>query len=457
MGEPACYQRKQLRRPAGSGDSHLALGNPPGGTSGRDGHGTGTSYTGPTPIVPHLHGSHTYDWSDGYPEAWFLPAAANIPAGYATTGTFYGPDSTASQNTIGLPWGNGYSVYQYTNDQAATTLWYHDHTLGMTHCNVESGLAGFYLLRGGSADLPSGVLPGPAPRAGDPAGTSYYEIPIVIQDKSFNPDGTIVPQVDFFGNTITVNGKTWPSLPVEARRYRFRILNGSMVRTYVLKIASNPTATRRPPPRCRSGRSARTAASSRPDATRRTADTASERCDVIVDFTNVAVGTSLYLINEGPDTTFASLSDPPADPSTTGQVMQFTVAVRTSADKSAPPSQLSLPAPPQQGTPSATIKVALIPNNGVDQLGTVSAAEPHGEAVERPGHRDHDRGQTVNWEIYNTYGNQAHPVHLHLVEFQILNRQPFTGQNPVQLTGSPVLPSAREQGAKDTVMAPSRR
>ena len=218
--------------------------NPPGGTSGRDGHGTGTSYTGPTPIVPHLHGSHTYDWSDGYPEAWFLPAAANIPAGYATTGTFYGPDSTASQNTIGLPWGNGYSVYQYTNDQAATTLWYHDHTLGMTHCNVESGLAGFYLLRGGSADLPSGVLPGPAPRAGDPAGTSYYEIPIVIQDKSFNPDGTIVPQVDFFGNTITVNGKTWPSLPVEARRYRFRILNGSMVRTYVLKIASNPTATR---------------------------------------------------------------------------------------------------------------------------------------------------------------------------------------------------------------------
>ena len=179
---------------------------------------------------------------------------------------------------------------------------------------------------------------------------------------------------------------------------------------------------------------------------------------MIVDFTNVAVGTSLYLINEGPDTTFASLSDPPADPSTTGQVMQFTVAVRTSADKSAPPSQLSLPAPPQQGTPSATIKVALIPNNGVDQLGTVSAAgNLTAKLWSDPVTEIMTAGQTVDWEIYNTYGNQAHPVHLHLVEFQILNRQPFTGQNPVQLTGSPVLPSAREQGAKDTVMAPSRQ
>ena len=179
---------------------------------------------------------------------------------------------------------------------------------------------------------------------------------------------------------------------------------------------------------------------------------------MIVDFTNVAVGTSLYLINEGPDTTFASLSDPPADPSTTGQVMQFTVAVRTSADKSAPPSQSVLFAcTAAAGHSIGHHQGRLISNNGVEQLGIVSAAgnltaklwsDPVAEIM--------TAGQTVDWEIYNTYGNQVHPVHLHLVEFQILNRQPFTGQNPVQLTGSPVLPSAREQGAKDTVMAPGR-
>jgi bilirubin oxidase len=143
-------------------DWHWA--NPPGGTNGEDGHGTGTTYTGPTPIVPHLHGTHTYHWSDGYPEAWFLPAASNIPNGYATVGSRYNEYNGNSQSTIGVPWGAGYSVYQYTNDQAATTLWYHDHALGVTHGNVQAGLAGFYLLRGGSGDLPTGTLPGPAPR-----------------------------------------------------------------------------------------------------------------------------------------------------------------------------------------------------------------------------------------------------------------------------------------------------
>jgi FtsP/CotA-like multicopper oxidase with cupredoxin domain len=76
----------------------------------------------------------------------------------------------------------------YPNDQRAATLWYHDHTLGMTRLNEYAGPACFYLVRGGSSDLPVGTLPGPAPALGDPPGMSYYEIPIAIHDRSFNAD-----------------------------------------------------------------------------------------------------------------------------------------------------------------------------------------------------------------------------------------------------------------------------
>ena len=79
----------------------------------------------------------------------------------------------------------------------ATTLWYHDHTLGMTRVNVYAGPAGFWLLRGGPGDAvlttkgKAAVLPGPAPALGDAPGMNYYEIPIVIQDRSFNADGSL--------------------------------------------------------------------------------------------------------------------------------------------------------------------------------------------------------------------------------------------------------------------------
>src|SRR5439155_26515522 len=123
-------------------------------------------------------------------------------------------------------------------DKRATALWYHDHGLGMTRLNIYAGLTGMYLLRGGSGDLPAGVLPGPAPRPGDPAATAYHEIALVIQDRSFNADGSLffptsrdffgdVPaggpyspvtdtppmwNPEFFGTTIVVHGNTWPAL-----------------------------------------------------------------------------------------------------------------------------------------------------------------------------------------------------------------------------------------------------
>ncbi|MGH7534597.1 MAG: bilirubin oxidase, partial [Gemmatimonadales bacterium] len=157
-------------------DPTLHWANPPGGEYGRDTRPSfGTTpgrYTGPVPTVPHLHGiERVAQESDGFPEAWFLPDARNVPAGYATTGTYY--DAFKASSALGDLWTPGTAVFQYPNRQRATTLWYHDHTLGLTRANVYAGPAGFYLLRGGDDDAMADQLPGPAPARGDHPGTSY--------------------------------------------------------------------------------------------------------------------------------------------------------------------------------------------------------------------------------------------------------------------------------------------
>ena len=91
--------------------------------------------------MTHVHGAHVGPESDGYPEAWWLPDANNIPAGYATTGTLVNQYGTPTNNTPGV------GSFSYPNDQPSTTLWYHDHTLGMTRNNVYAGPAGFWLIR----------------------------------------------------------------------------------------------------------------------------------------------------------------------------------------------------------------------------------------------------------------------------------------------------------------------
>jgi spore coat protein A len=154
--------------------------NPAGGTAGRDTRPTFAStpdrYTGPVPMVTHVHGSAGVgDESDGYAEAWYLPAAGNIPAGYADNGTWYeffkgkaaGKGYLAPGTTA---WEPGTAVFQYPNSQRASTIWYHDHTLGMTRVNVYAGPAGFFIIRGGPEgdgsvlDSRTGTVPGRPPR-----------------------------------------------------------------------------------------------------------------------------------------------------------------------------------------------------------------------------------------------------------------------------------------------------
>jgi bilirubin oxidase len=468
-------------------DPTLHWANPPGGTDGRDMHPTFTStpgpYTGPVPIVTHLHGGHSAEESDGYAEAWYLPHANNIPAGYARIGSFYEEFKAKFEAKWHQAWPPGTAVFQYQNDQRASTMWFHDHTLGMTRANVYAGPAGFYLVRGGASDLPEGVIPGPAPSLGDPPGTGYYEIPLAVQDRSFNNDGSLfypasreffdgfsgpyIPLSDispiwnaeFFGNTMVVNGRTWPVLSVEPRRYRFRLLNGCNSRFLILKIVSHPMASR-PVTTAVPFWQIGTEGGFLPAPVRldQLLIGPAERADVIVDFTGVPTGTELYLINEGPDEPFGG-GDPgdefeAADPATTGQVMKLAVVPLASTDTSVPPSQLTLPTFTPLGAATATRQVSLNEEDssvleGVGpreaELGTLDASgNPVHLGWDHPITENPALGATEVWEIHN-FTEDAHPIHIHEVQFQVENRQPFEG--------GPRPSESWETGYKDTVIA----
>jgi spore coat protein A, manganese oxidase len=495
-------------------DQTLHWANPPGGPAGTDMHGTDpTPYTGPVPIVTHLHGGHSTEESDGFPEAWYLPAARNIPAGYARAGSFYQRFRAEAQRRLGQAWMPGSALFEYDNDQRAATMWYHDHTLGMTRANVYAGPAGFYLLRGGPADAVGGTLPGPAPALGDPPGTRYYEIPIAIQDRSFNSDGSLfypdsraffegldpaqlqIPFIpdqacdgasdispifnpEFFGNTMVVNGKTWPFLEVERRRYRFRFLNGCNSRFLALKF-EHPAAD---------VWQIGTEGGFLPAPVRiNDLDVQgagpvillgpAERADVIVDFSNVPAGTAFRLLNRAPDEPFGGFppddpEDIAADPATTGQVMQFRVVAATSVDRSTPPNELLLPRIDPLPAVTNTRQVSL---NEVDSetvristgadgnvvldcdggepfgpkaalLGTLVGEVGVPRGWDDPITENPAVGATEVWELHN-FTEDAHPIHIHEILFEVVNREQI--ENGVVRAPEPWEAGAR----KDTVIA----
>jgi spore coat protein A len=471
-------------------DPTLHWANPPGGVTGRDGHpvfhSTPGRYAGPVPTVVHLHGAHVDEEADGYPQAWYLPAARNLPSGYATVGGFYDSFKAAARQRTGVQWGAGNAIYQYRNDQRAATLWYHDHVLGMTRLNVHAGLAGFYLLRGGATDVPAGVLPGPAPARGDAPGVAYHEIPLVVQDRSFNTDGSLffptsrdffgdapaggpfVPFSDvppawnpeFFGDTMLVNGRTWPQLTVEPRRYRFRILNACNARTLVLKLAMDPLVARPAPVAVQWWQiGADGGFLPAPARLDQLLVGPAERADVIVDLTGLPVGTALYLINEGPDMPYGGgtlgVDYAAADPGTTGQVMKLVVGSLKGADPSVPPAHLTLPALGRLGAAGTVRQVSLneldsasFPDSDAPIVGALGTLNSDGAGTPLMWDDDVTEGPSLNatelWEITNTT-EDAHPIHVHLVEFEVVNRENADG---VQRG-----PQPWETGTKDTVIA----
>ena len=493
-------------------DPTLHWANPPGGTDDRDSRPTFTEtpgrYTGPVPLVTHVHGAiGVGDDSDGYAEAWYLPAANDIPAGYATEGTWYAFFAAKAAGAYGVEWGPGFATFQYPNENRASTIWYHDHALGMTRLNVYAGPAGFYVIRGGPAgddavrDSRTGLeasLPGPAPRENDtfPPNKTYREIPIAIQDRSFNTDGSLfypdtreffdgivrdyIPEgefspiwnPEFFGNTIMVNGNTWPFLAVERRRYRFRFLNGCQSRFLILDFNAIPGVEV-----WQIGNEGGFLAAPvnlTADHGNRLLMGLAERADVIVDFGNVPVGNHV-LGNLGPDEPFGGgvpgVDFPVADPDSTGQVMEFRVVPAVGVDDSTPPQFLRLPTITPLPAATLTRQLALIEEagEGVDEeeeelegpiaalLGTVadgvwSAREWADPVTENP-----STGATEIWEMYNATAD-AHPMHIHEIAFEVVNRQEIsvdeeTREVQVAPGSVPIPPEPWETGLKDTVIA----
>lgn len=439
-------------------DPTLHWANPGGGNAGRDQHGhrDRRGYRGPVPQVVHLHGGHSPQESDGHAEAWYLPVARDLPSDFAVCGSAYDEFRSRFAERCGLRWSAGSATFEYANDQAPATLWYHDHTLGVTSQNVYAGPAGFYLL-GGAGDLPDGVLPGPGPAHDDAPDAGYHDIPLMIQDRSFTADGDLLypsghssPGV---GSTIVVNGRTWPSLTVQRRRYRFRLLNASNNRFLLLSVAAHATARPARPvlPVWQIGSDG--GFLPEPVAHERVGLGPAQRVDAIVDFTDVPAGTELYLVNEGPDWAYRGgrpgVDFPPADPRTTGQVLRFVVTDATGPDPSVPPEHLRLPVRPRlpaadrvrrlslnerMSGPSGSMTMLL---GTLDERGRGRPMRWSDPATEQP-----TLGATEVWEVRN-FTRLVHPIHLHQAQFEVLGRG-HSGR---------ARPGSGERGWMDTVLA----
>jgi spore coat protein A len=399
---------------------------------------TGTDYTieeNGVPVVTHLHGGHSEAASDGTPDQWFTPNFA----------------------LKGEDWVK--ETFTYANDQEATTLWYHDHAIGVTRLNVNAGLAGFYLLRDPATEatlnLPSGK----------------YEVGLAIQDRMFTADGqlywpstleefyseeeiegmsedvprtnTILPE--FMGDHILVNGEAWPYLDVEPRKYRFRLLNGSDSRVYTLRLSGNTVITQI------GGDQGYLPA---PVTMTQLTIAPGERADVVIDFAGMA-GQTLIMKNN------AKIPFPngaAADPRTVGQIMAFRVGSTVTKPDAPIPGTLANITTPQQTGPTRKLALfemtdqygRLLPQLGTVQDGAQMFHDPASEIIRL--------GDTEVWEVYNNTGD-THPIHLHLVKFKVLSRQKFTAtvdpetgaMSGIKLLGKSRAPAANEAGWKDTV------
>jgi spore coat protein A len=439
------------------------------------------------PAVAHLHGGDSAYLSDGLPDAWATPFEGQ-EGGTAPNG---GPILAPQQGRLFA------KPYTYENLQEAATLWYHDHALGITRTNVYMGLAGFYILRDANENAlrDTGVLP-----------KHPYEVPIVIQDRMFTADGSLfypstaqgnLPQPthlpEFFGNAILVNGKTWPKLDVEPRKYRLRMLNGSDSRFYDMRFEIFAKGAQIEPGK---GTPVRVLVigdelglldtPAAPELTARPgipgvpgvlAIGPGERYDVIVDFTGLPQGTRVVITN-----TARSPYPDGAKPENklTDRLMAFDVTLPLNEEvpeatvdigtnlrpQSGPlpiPSTLNVPVRRIllfEGTDALgrlqTMLGPVDPDPATGQVGTLTFKDP---ITERPA-----LDSTEIWEFYNTTVD-AHPLHMHLVDFRILDRQTFTGTltpkvnsdgsngailSDIVKTGSPLPVSAWEAGKKDT-------
>lgn len=357
-------------------------------------HGAGPGEPEVRTIV-HVHGARVPPESDGYPENWYTP---------------------------------GKSVFSfYPNQQEATTLWYHDHAMGITRLNILAGLFGLYLVRDeaeNALDLPSGE----------------YEFPLILYDRSFRADGQLHYPVssnpakpwvsEFFGDAILANGTLFPFVDVEPCQYRIRFLNASNSRFLYLSLSSGQ-------PLWQIGTDQGLLAA--PVGLKRLTLAPGERADVILKFQEQA-GQHIVLTNDN------------------YTILQFRVAGESSTRGHAIPAQLRTLSKMEETQAVRTRLLTL--GGGGDPDDPTSMFQP----MLLNGARWHDpvtESPTLNtveiWSLINLT-DDSHPIHLHLVRFQILDRRPFDlfiylNERRLVYTADAVPPDENEVGWKDTVRA----
>ena len=446
----------------------------------------------------HLHGGHVPWISDGGPFHWFTPngtTGASVPPGG------WLPD----------PGGGGLTNdYWYPNDQSARLMWYHDHAVGNTRLNAYAGLATAYILRDPAENtlVASGAIPAREvplvfqDKIFDESGQLWY--PDTYNQLFFGPPAAAdlsLPQPslnpEFWGDTMLVNGTVAPFLEVEPRRYRFRILNACNTR--FLSLALVRASGKAFPDNTEPARNDPGPAMQLIGTEGGFLDPAvhpqgllipggaplvlapAERADLIIDFSKVKPGSYLIFSNDAPvpfpgGTPLADfyptnrrLSQPPTPGFTpnTRSVLQFRVVpISGEADMPAPAGWQLPPLDPAPLAPWDTTRPDVLVrdltlNESTDDYGRLSqllgGVELHDgsfglEYEDEPTETPH-AGAVEVWRIFNLTAD-AHPIHFHLANAQILSRQPF---NIRQFGGVPSWTSkARpadpdEMGWKETV------
>jgi spore coat protein A, manganese oxidase len=353
--------------------------------------------------VVHLHGGKTPPEGDGYPEDWYVPGQSRS--------------------------------YYYPNRQDAVMLWYHDHAMGINRLNMYAGMMGLHIIRDEVEDalrLPQGK----------------YEIPLVLMDRdlttegqlsypvSANPEKPWVPEA--FGELHLINGKIFPYLEVEPRKYRFRVLNGANGRFYRLSLTGE-----------RSGEANSKGAEiyqtqihqigsdqgllAAPVAMSAVLLAPGERADLVVDFA-AHRGQQLLLRSDS------------------FELMQIRVSAVAVNDLSALPAALR-PAPRIAESEAVLTRRLTLDeqlNPVAESMGMLLNNTPwHKPITEKP-----VLNTTEIWELVNLT-DDTHPIHLHMVRFQILDRRRFdTFQymtaGTMRYTSGPIPLEANEMGWKDT-------
>lgn len=417
------------------------------------------------PIITHLHGGNSDYQFDGNPEF------------------FYSPDGGVKGPQWDFVPGGFTNNFRYNNNVQAGNLWYHDHALGITRLNVYAGLAGFYFIRDdkdtGAADNPLGLPAFP------------YELAYAIQDRMFTASGALfypaypgdpayedfiigegatLPEAqfpgggptalaEFFGDHMLVNGKIWPKADVEQRNYRMRLLNGTDSRYMVLRFRAVPMGAcdlsnaDAPLPFYVIGSDQGLASAATQTDT--LVFEPGSRYDIVFDFSQVGFNSRIVMENIGGDAPFGGDYGDALGPDDyfpdrqTDRIMAFDVVLPldTSVPDNFDPNAISNTVT-NPNIETNTRKVALF--EGKDEFGRLQpllgaydgsdwrALPWHLPTTEMPA-----LDSTEVWEIYNFTGD-AHPVHLHLVHFEILGRNEITfdsddgdpGQQILQHNGS---------------------